>query len=188
MRFGKRALLVGPVFVLALAAVTLPAIAFGDDGVQFRARATGFNEILQNPGGAAGTEAGAINTDGLATLRTTLRGSSIDFRFEFSGLTTNLLQAHYHFSQPHVSGGIMVFLCGPAGTPAKQACPAATSGVVSGTLTASDVIGPVPQNMAAGDLASVERAIRNGAAYLNLHTTMFPGGEIRGQLQHGNAE
>jgi hypothetical protein len=57
--------------------------------------------------------------------------------------------------------------------------------VVAGTLHAEDVIGPGPQNIAAGDLASVERAIRNGAAYVNLHTPNFPAGEIRGQIGSG---
>src|SRR5438105_10117090 len=99
MHFGKRALLVVPVFVLTVILVALPTIAFGDNRDQFRARADGFHEILQNAGGVAGAEAGAINTDGQATLRTTLTGDSIEFRFEFSGLTTNLVQAHYHFSQ-----------------------------------------------------------------------------------------
>jgi len=185
VRLGKRAFLVVPVLVLTVLIVALPSIAFGNDHDQFRANADGFHEILGNAG-SPGTEAGAINTDGQASLRTTLTSDAIEFRFEFSGLTSNLVQAHYHFAQPHVSGGIMVFLCGPAGSPARQACPNATHGVVSGTLHAEDVIGPVPQNIAAGDLASVERAIRNGAAYMNLHTPNFPGGEIRGQLGRGN--
>jgi len=185
VRFGKRALLVVPIFLVTVLVVALPSIAFGNDRDQFRASADGFHEILGNAG-SQGTEAGAINTNGHATLRTTLTSNAIEFRFEFSGLTTNLVQTHYHFSQKHVSGGIMVFLCGPAGSPAKQACPSDTHGVVMGTLHAEDVIGPVPQNIQAGDLASVERAIRNGAAYLNLHTTMFPGGEIRGQIGRGD--
>ena len=188
MRFGKRALIVVPVFLLTALVVALPTIAFGNDRDQFRANADGFHEILQNAGGVQGTEAGAINTNGHATLQTTLTADSIVFRFEFSGLTTHLVQAHYHFAQPHVVGGIMVFLCGPAGSPAKQTCPDDTHGVVSGTLHADDVIGPVLQNIQLKDLASVERAIRNGAAYLNLHTTMFPGGEIRGQLRQGDED
>jgi hypothetical protein len=185
VRLGKRAFLVVPVFLLTVLVVALPNIAFGSDREQLRANADGYHEILPNAG-SPGTEAGAINTNGQATLRTTLTSDAIEFRFEFSGLTSNLVQAHYHFAQPHVSGGIMVFLCGPAGSPAKQTCPNDTHGVVSGTLHATDVIGPVPQNIAAGDLASVERAIHNGAAYLNLHTPNFPAGEIRGQIGRDN--
>jgi hypothetical protein len=185
VRFGKRAFLVVPVFALTVLVVALPSIAFGNDRDQFRANADGFHEILPNAG-SPGTEAGAINTNGQASLRTTLTSDAIEFRFEFSGLTSPLVQAHYHFAQPHVSGGIMVFLCGPAGSPAKQVCPNDTHGVVEGVLHAEDVIGPTPQNIAGGDLASVERAIRNGAAYVNLHTPNFPAGEVRGQIGRGN--
>jgi CHRD domain len=117
---------------------------------------------------------GAVNTNGVATLTTTLKQDSIDFRLEFSGLSSNLVQAMYSFSQEHTNGGPMVLLCGPVGSYAKQECPAATSGTVSGTLDASNVVGPVAQNIGQGDLAAVEQAIRNQAAYLNLSTPMFP--------------
>jgi CHRD domain len=184
MRFPKRALLLAPVFVLAVVVAALPSVTLGrNNSREFHAKATGYNEIVTNSAGAI--VGGAVNTDGFATLKTTLNDAAktITFRFEFTGLTTNLVQAHYHFSQEHVSGGVMVFLCGPATSPAKQVCPDATHGVVSGTLAAADVIGPVPQNILAGDMAAVFNAIRNDAAYINLHTTMFPGGEIRGQLE-----
>jgi hypothetical protein len=40
-----------------------------------------------------------------------------------------------------------------------------------------------PQQLAAGDLAAVITAIRAGAAYANVHTTLSTGGEIRGQIR-----
>lgn len=82
----------------------------------------------------------------------------------------------------------MVFYCtnlgnGPVGT---QLCPGTTSGSVSGRITAADVIGgAAAQGVAAGEFAEVLRAIREGAVYVNVHTTLFPGGEIRGQLTPG---
>jgi hypothetical protein len=178
----RRGLLILPVFIIAVVLAALPTASFGVESTNFWAKANGYNEILQN---ANGTEAGAINTNGFATLKTQLNDATqtITFRFEYSGLTTPLVQAHYHFSQPHENGGVMVFLCGPAGSPAKQTCPNATSGVVSGSLGPADVIGPAAQNILPGDMASVMAAIRNGAAYMNLHSTMFPGGEIRGQIE-----
>jgi hypothetical protein len=39
------------------------------------------------------------------------------------------------------------------------------------------------QQLNAGDLAAVITAIRAGAAYANVHTTLSPGGEIRGQIR-----
>jgi hypothetical protein len=169
---------------MSVVLAVLPSVSFGVESSNFWAKADGYHEILSNASG--GIVGGAINTDGFATLKTHLDDATgtITFRFEFSGLTTPLVQAHYHFSQEHVSGGVMVFLCGPAGSPAKQTCgtPPSTSGVISGSLTAADVIGPTSQNIAVGDMAAVLAAIRNDAAYINLHTTMFPGGEIRGQI------
>jgi hypothetical protein len=177
--------LILPVVVMSVVLAVLPTISFGGASTNFHAKADGYHEIVSNSTG--GIVGGAVNTNGFASLKTMLDDSTstIAFRFEFSGLTTPLVQAHYHFSQEHVSGGVMVFLCGPAGSPAKQTCGDGTlrSGVISGTLGPADVIGPAAQNITAGDMTSVFAAIRNGAAYLNLHTTMFPGGEIRGQIQ-----
>jgi hypothetical protein len=173
MRFPTRALLLVPVFALAIVVAGLPSVAFGGTtNSNFWAKLTGYNEVPL-----------AINTNGFATLKTRLNADSIDFRFEFSGLTSNLVQAHYHFGKEHVVGNVVVFLCGPAGSPARQLCPAATSGVVSGNLTAADVLAVPSQNINANDLAAVLAAIRNDTAYANLHSVNFPGGEIRGQLE-----
>lgn len=82
----------------------------------------------------------------------------------------------------------MVFYCtnlgnGPAGT---QLCPGPTSGSVSGRITAADVLAnAAAQGIAAGQFDEVLRAIREGVVYVNVHTTLFPGGEIRGQLSPG---
>jgi len=42
-----------------------------------------------------------------------------------------------------------------------------------------------PQGLAAGDLAGVLKAIREGVAYVNIHSANFPNGEIRGQIKKG---
>ena len=78
----------------------------------------------------------------------------------------------------------MIFFCtnlgnGPAGT---AACPV-DGGTVSGVATAASVVGAADQGVLAGDLFAVQRAIRNGIAYANIHTTQFPGGEVRGQAR-----
>ena len=77
----------------------------------------------------------------------------------------------------------MIFLCGGGGQPA---CPATTSGTVTGTITAANVTGPTTQGIAAGDLTSALEALREGNAYANMHTTNIPGGEIRGQVLRGH--
>lgn len=111
---------------------------------------------------------------------------TITYRLSYEGFTApaTVTQAHIHFGERHLVGGISVFLCtnlgnGPAGTPA---CPA-ESGTVTGTLTAASVIGPAAQGIGVGEFAEVLRAIRVGAAYANVHSSQFPAGEIRGQIE-----
>jgi hypothetical protein len=107
----------------------------------------------------------------------------ITFSITFSGLSTNLTLAHLHFAPTKVAGGVMIFLCGGGGQPS---CPAATSGTISGTIVAANVTGPTTQGIDAGDLAAALEAVDDGDSYANMHTTKFPGGEIRGQVRRGN--
>jgi hypothetical protein len=54
---------------------------------------------------------------------------------------------------------------------------------VTATLTAADVVDVAAQGIAAGQLAEVITAMRRGATYVNVHSQLAPGGEIRGQIQ-----
>jgi hypothetical protein len=44
-------------------------------------------------------------------------------------------------------------------------------------------VGPTGQGIAAGEFAELVRAIKAGRTYVNVHTTKYPGGEIRGQIR-----
>jgi hypothetical protein len=57
------------------------------------------------------------------------------------------------------------------------------SGDVMGTITAAQVVGPAGQGIAAGEFEELVRAIKTGVTYANVHSTKFPGGEIRGQIR-----
>ena len=54
---------------------------------------------------------------------------------------------------------------------------------VTSLIIAANVIGPGAQGIAAGEFAELLAAIRSGNAYANVHTTKYPGGEIRGQIR-----
>ena len=56
-------------------------------------------------------------------------------------------------------------------------------GIVTGVVTAADVVAVPSVGIGAGEFAEVIRAMRKGDTYANVHTTLFPGGEIRGQIQ-----
>jgi hypothetical protein len=130
-------------------------------------------------------EVPALSTNGFGTFRAAITdgGSAIRYELRYERLQGVVTQAHIHFGQEAVNGGISVFLCsnlgnGPAGT---QACPPPPARV-TGTITAANVIGPAGQGIAAGELNELIRALRAGVAYANVHSDQFPGGEIRGQL------
>jgi len=135
---------------------------------------SGFNEVPTLSSPASADFHARINKD----------ETEIQYELTYSGFVAPVLQAHLHLGKRAVIGGIMVFLCtnlgnGPAGTPA---CPT-PAGTVTGTLNAAGVVGPTAQGIAPGEFAEVVRAIRNGAAYANVHSQAFPGGEVRDQVR-----
>jgi len=79
----------------------------------------------------------------------------LTWRLSFRGLTGPALQAHVHLGRPGVAGPVAVTLCGPCGTGARGSAPIS---------------------------AAVRRALLDGTAYVNVHTTRNGSGEIRGQV------
>jgi hypothetical protein len=158
--------------VAAVAAAGTAAIAGG--GNDIRERLTGYEEDPQT-----------ISTTGRGTFQAAIdtRRQEISYRLRYADLEGGVTQAHIHFGGRHQSGGISAFLCsnlgnGPAGT---QACPAAPA-TVTGTIRPADVIGPATQGIAAGEFEELVDAIRAGVTYANVHTSLYPAGEIRAQL------
>ncbi len=147
-----------------LVLTVLGPVVANDGGRNFEARLSGF---LETP---------SISTAGSGSFKAWIGDDSIKFSLSYKNLTGAPLVAHIHFGRPDVAGGVAVFLCGGS----KPACPA--SGTVTGTIVAADVVGPAAQGITAGEFAEVVRAIRHGAAYVNVHTPTFPNGEIRGNL------
>jgi hypothetical protein len=131
-------------------------------------------------------EVPALSTPGVGFFQGTISAdrSTITYQLSYTNLAGKVLQSHIHIGQEGVNGGIMIFLCsnlgnGPAGT---QACPPPPA-TITGTLTAAGVIGPSSQGVAPGQIFFVSRAILASRAYANLHTDLFPAGEIRGQIK-----
>jgi len=127
----------------------------------------------------------ALSTTGEGSFRMSLNthDDTITYRLSYSALEGTVTQAHVHFGSVAQTGGISFFLCtnlgnGPAGT---QACPAAPA-TITGTITPADIIGPAGQGITAGQFDEVVAAFRDGRTYVNVHSTLYPGGEIRAQL------
>jgi hypothetical protein len=122
-----------------------------------------------------------LSTPGTGTFTATIddNAQSIDYKLSYEGLEAPAIAAHIHLGARGTTGGVSAFLCSGGN---KPACPPA-GGTVTGTITATDIVGPAAQGIAPGQFAKVIRAIRNGAVYANVHSTLRPGGEIRGQLR-----
>jgi CHRD domain len=180
VRINRARLLVVAVAVgAAVAAVATSSVATARGGQDtFREQLTGYEETPV-----------VVSTTGSGSARIEIddRDDEIEYRVSYTALSGDVLQAHIHFGIPAQSGGISVFLCtnlgnGPAGT---QACPAAPA-TITGTIVPADVIGPSAQGIAAGEFEELVDAIREGATYVNVHSSVFPAGEIRGQLDDGH--
>ena len=70
---------------------------------------------------------------------------------------------------------------GPAGTPA---CP--QEGTVSRTVGAADILGARDTGHRGGNFEELAAALRSGHAYANVHSSKWPGGEIRAQINDPN--
>lgn len=158
--------------ILTTLLIALPAYA--QSGRPLRAVLIGYQEVP-----SVSTQA-----EGLFEARVANDGQSVEFVLSFSGLQGAVRQAHIHFAQAAVNGPIVIWLCGTAENPGPagtQTCP--QSGTVRGTLTAANVLAAAEtQQLAAGELDEVIDAMRASAAYVNVHSSLSPGGEIRGQV------
>jgi hypothetical protein len=180
------------VFVIALTGLLGTAAAGSSAEEQFHARLTGFREVPANSTVASGEFKAEIIND-----------TTIAYELTYSGLEAPITQAHIHFGQRFVAAGIALWLCQipkeplvapPAANPfdptgLAPTCPQEAQGptTVKGNLTAANLIGPAGQGILeqnsdrASEFAQILKAIRAGVTYTNVHTSKFPGGEIRGQ-------
>lgn len=170
----KRKIMVLGSLVLALGAVAAVfALTKADASPQVSgAIMTPYEEVpsISNPGATGQFE---IRLAGAQLL---------EFRLRWSGLTGPPMAAHVHLGQQGVNGGVSAFFCGGGG---KPACPQSTSGEITGTIAPADVIGPSAQGIAPGEWSELTAAMRAGFTYANIHTSVNPGGELRGQISVG---
>ncbi len=75
----------------------------------------------------------------------------------YANLTTNISNQHIHMGRAGISGGVIIGLTNSGGT----------SGTLHGTGTFTD---------------AQEDSLVNARTYVNVHSTTYPGGELRGQV------
>lgn len=165
--------------IAAIAAVSAGTLVFAQGFKRISEILTGYEETPS-----------AVSTTGNGTFKARISNdnSRIDWELSYTDLEGAVQQSHIHFGQKSVTGPISVFLCtnlgnGPAGT---QPCPSPPA-TISGTIVAADVTNLANERgISAGELDELIAAIRAGATYVNVHSTRWPGGEIRSQI-NGNS-
>lgn len=164
------------VIATALGALFAAGIASADDKV--RATLKGFHEVP------------SVSTDGSGTFEAVINkaGDAIDFEITYTGIQGTVTQSHMHVGQRGVNGGIVLWICGTATNPEPatggntNVC-TSPDGHFTGTWRPENVQNVATQQLAPGELDEVIAAIRAGVAYVNVHSNLSPGGEIRGQVR-----
>lgn len=138
--------------------------------------------------------AGVVNDSqarGSAIFALNAEGTELSYKLIVANIE-NAFMAHIHLAPAGTNGSIVVWLY-PSTTPS----PAPVGGgrldgvIAEGTITAANLVGPLSGH----PLSDLLDALTNGRAYVNVHTNDgvaptntgpgdFPGGEIRGQVEH----
>ncbi|HEY6157926.1 MAG TPA: CHRD domain-containing protein [Gemmatimonadales bacterium] len=137
--------------------------------------------------------AGVVNQSrarGNARFRLNAAGDTLAYRLIVANIE-NVFQAHIHRAAAGVNGPIVVWLYPSTAPVPGEPGQGRIDGVIArGTITAGNLVGP----LAGSSLAALLDEIKNGNAYVNVHTNDgvaptntgpgdFPGGEMRGQLE-----
>ncbi|HJP85639.1 MAG TPA: CHRD domain-containing protein [Gemmatimonadaceae bacterium] len=195
---GVTALIVGcgpdkpmPTAVLEIHA---PLYAMGGNGdINMGTHMTGAEEVFTPTPPSTATPADSRG-QGEAIFRVNSDGT-VDFR-EIASNIDNVIMSHIHCGRPGVNGPIRMWLypvIGPTGAQGPNGQGPHDGVLASGNFDPTGVICPAS---AVGTDMPLLDAMRAGLTYVNVHTNDgvaptntgpgdFPGGEIRGQLDHG---
>jgi hypothetical protein len=151
---------------LSCAVLGLALVSCNDalDGSEtFMVQLSGANEVPARP------------ASGNGAMGFVVRGNRVDYSIEINGLS-NITGAHLHTGAAGVNGPIRIALYPGPGSNFSTTPSARFDGqFYEGSFEASDVTGVSYSDLVAG--------MRAGTVYGNVHTSAFPGGEIRGQVQ-----
>ena len=123
-----------------------------------------------------------VETDGSgqAIFKLSRDGMSLHYKVVVNNVE-NITQAHIHCGGADVAGPVIAFLFGFVSGGVT------VNGVLAeGVITNADVVARPDSEACMGgvaDFAQLVQKIRAGEAYVNVHTTSFPGGEIRGVIR-----
>jgi aldose sugar dehydrogenase len=133
--------------------------------------------FLAHLSGAEEVPPADTRAQGQAIFQLSADGSLLDFMLIVANIQ-NVTQAHIHVGAAGVNGPVVAWLY-PDGPP-SQLIPGRSNGVLAQrTITAGDLVGP----LAGQPLSALLELMRDDETYVNVHTSQFPPGEIRGQIR-----
>lgn len=128
---------------------------------------------------SAGNEVPPITSQasGIATFDLNAAGTQMKYTLNVTNIN-QVIAAHIHSGSSTSNGPIVVNLF----------IPSKATGKVDGTLAQSSInstslIGPLKGKQ----MTDLTKLINSGQAYVNIHTTQNPSGEVRGQISSGSA-
>ena len=104
---------------------------------------------------AGSLEVPPVQTDGRGTGQFTLNGNTLQYRIQVDHLSSGITAAHFHLGEPGVAGPVLQSI-------------SFSENLADGSWT-----GLTDQQL---------QDLRNGKIYVNVHTSTYPNGEIRGQV------
>ena len=122
---------------------------------------------------------------GAIRLEATEDGRAVRYTVDYESLEGEIRGVQLRFGQPEGNGGVLAWLCGspsspgPGGTPA---CPGAP-GRLEGELGAERIVGPAEQGVSPGQFSALLEALAAGLVYVQVESSRFESGELRGQLR-----
>ncbi len=113
---------------------------------------------------------------GRAGVRLAVNADFATFELQLLNELANTTQAHIHMAAPGVNGPIVVWFY-PSGPPAAPPQTFDRVTLAEGRFGPENLVGPL-----SGNWDGFVAALRAGNLYVNVHSSAFPPGEIRGQL------
>jgi CHRD domain len=114
---------------------------------------------------------------GTATFVLSKSGDSLSYTLSVTDIE-DATMAHIHIGPVGKEGPVAVWLY-PSNPPPMTKSGKFTGVLAKGLITAASLSGPLKGKT----IADLVDQIKAGMAYVNVHTTAHPGGEIRGQIK-----
>jgi CHRD domain-containing protein len=165
---------------MLLCCSALAACGSSSDRETFHANMTSAQEIPAPTGLGNPTPTGSAvftnNNDGSVSY--TVTGSNMTVTATGVSPAVTFTGMHIHLAAAGATAGVTV----PLTTPSNGSSSFTVTGTFTGATCTSGVVNCINTG---NTLDTVLTAMRNGGAYLNVHTSRNPGGELRGQIQTG---